>query len=126
MRDDFEELLTAVAVSFRLCPDRHRATALLEAALISLTGERGQPRLIEHRRVDALGAPIHPRNDWDILRQAVKEVIAEEGLETVARRYGSGENTLLDIITRRQKPGLARTARLLAVVAGTDYGTQHR
>jgi hypothetical protein len=121
--DDLEELLTAVKYSFRLCPDRRRAAAILEAALIQLTAA-AVPRLIEHRAgVDGMGAPLSVRAhepEWLELRQAVKEVISEIGLEAAARRYGSGQSTLLDIISRRQKPGLARRARLLAVVGGTD------
>lgn len=126
MADQFEQVLTAVTVSFRLCPDRRRATALLESALIALTAER--QRLIEHRpAVDGMGAPLAVRNhepEWLELRQAVKEVINEIGIEAAARRYGSGQTTLLDIVNRKQKPGLARRARLLAVVGGTDLSRQ--
>lgn len=120
--DDFEKVLTAVSVTFRLCPDRRRATALLESALIALTGER--PRTIDHRPgVDGIGAPLSVRThepEWLELRQAVKAVINEIGIEAAARRYGSGQSTLLDIVNRKQKPGLSRRARLLAVVGGTD------
>lgn len=69
---------------------------------------------------DALGAPVFARPSdvrWEALRQAVKAVVHDVGVEAVAAQFGISPASLLDAISRNREPGVGRKARFLKVVA---------
>lgn len=129
MLDRLDRTLDAVRLTFPLVDDRERAADILESALRELVARRAaRPAATV---IDALGAPLRPRLaspatiEWESLRQAVKLVIAQVGIETCAQRFGSSPDSLRDIINRTREPGVGRKARFLALVqsqANDDTG----
>lgn len=117
--DRLAHLVDAVRLTFPLVDDRERAADILECALRELVARRSVERLIA---IDGIGAPVLPRManpalvEWESLRQAVKVVIAQIGLDQCAERFGSSPASLRDIINRTREPGVGRKARFLQVV----------
>lgn len=86
--------------------------AALEARLARL--EARQPGAAG---IDSLGAPLNPQ-EWPALREAVKEAIADLGLEEAARRYGASPETVRDLVYRTREPGAGTRARLSVLIGG--------
>jgi len=112
-----EQALLAVITAFPLAHDSARAAGLLEAALGRLINGEAIPA---RAPVDALGAPLNPRSDWESLRLAARALVGEIGIDEAARRYGCQAETLADLIYRTRPPGLGRQARLLRLVVNRD------
>jgi hypothetical protein len=127
-----EKLLAAVNVAFRYADDDGRAERILSGALRTLVNPDlpapEQPAARIERVVDALGAPLRPRRPeprWDELRVAVRAIAAEIGWPEAARRFGSNQETLKNLVYRRSRqPGVGRQARLLRLVASNGV-TRH-
>ena len=117
--DRLERLVDAVRLTFPLVDNRERAADILEDALRTLVAR--QAAVLPHQ-IDGIGAPILSRLarpsevEWESLRQAVKIVIAQIGLEQCAERFGSSPASLRDIVNRTREPGVGRKARFLQVV----------
>ena len=114
-----EQALLAVMTAFPLAHDSGRAAAILEAALGRLINGEAAPA---RAPVDALGAPLKPRDDWEALRLATRALVVEIGIDEAARRYGCQPETLADIIYRTRPPGPGRQARLLRLVYSRPSG----
>lgn len=118
--DRLAHLVDAVRLTFPLVDDRERAADILEFALRELVARRSAERLVV--TIDGIGAPVLPRLanpalvEWESLRQAVKVVIAQIGLEQCAAAFGSSPASLRDIVNRTREPGVGRKARFLQVV----------
>lgn len=90
--------------------------AALEARIAALE-RRGRP--VPTAPIDGIGAPLEA-GSWPVLRDAVKQTIAELGLDEAARRYGASPETFRDVVYRRREPGAGTRARL-SVVAGGKF-----
>ena len=118
MMDRLERLVDAVRLTFPLVDNRERAADILEDALRTLVARQAAVPY----QIDGIGAPVLSRLarpsdiEWESLRQAVKVVIAQIGLEQCAERFGSSPASLRDIVNRTREPGVGRKARFLQVV----------